>query len=133
MSGWYLDGKEKLLQRVIPEEALFYVVGVNDAYEFDENHSLFTDFDEDVILEETALANVTMSGGVLKADNVTWLNAGLGIVDRSLILTGVVIYLKLDDTGTLLAYINSAYAGLPQNLVGVSVTSQWDSRGIFKL
>lgn len=133
MSGWYLDGKEQLLARTIPAEAGVYALGVNEDYAYDATHTDFDVLEPHVLLPEKQLANVSFTGGVLKADNPRWLAAGAGVLDRSLKLTGVVVYFKLDDTGTLLAYIDSAFAGLPQTVEGIDVTAEWDSRGILKL
>lgn len=133
MSGWYLDGKESLLARTIPPEALVYVLGVNEDYEFNEAHDNFDVFTPHVILPELELNNVTFDDGIMKADNPKWAAAGAGIEDRSLELQGVVIYFKLDDAGSLLAFIDSAVAGLPQTLTGVNVTGRWHPSGILKL
>jgi hypothetical protein len=133
MSGWYLDGKEQLLARTIPAEAGVYALGVNEDYAYDATHTDFDVFEPYILLPEKQLANVTFVGGVLKADYTKWVAAGAGVLDRSLKLTGVVIYFKLDDSGALLAYIDSAAAGLPQSVGGVDVTAKWDERGILKL
>jgi hypothetical protein len=84
-------------------------------------------------LPEVELQNVIINGAVLDADDQIWLGAGAGIVDRSLILAGVIIYFQKDSVGTLLAYINSASVGLPQTVTGTNVTAYWDARGILKL
>lgn len=133
MSGWYLDGLEQLLARTIPNTALVYAVGVNDAYVFDENHTNTGVFTGDIILPEAELQNVTFTGGVLDADDYKWLAAGAGILDRSLSLKGVVIYFRDGGFGALLAYIDSATVGLPQTLTGVNVTARWHDSGILRL
>jgi hypothetical protein len=133
VSGWFLNGKEQLLARTIPPEAGVFVVGVNEDYVFDDGQVDFSVVDPTVILPEIQLTEVTFTGGILNADNVKWLAAGAGITDISLNLLGVIVYFKLDDTGSLLAFIDRAVVGLPQTLTGVNVTAYWDARGILKL
>lgn len=133
MSGWFLDGKEQLLARTIPQEAGVYIAGVNEDYIFDEGQVDFSIIDPTVILSEIQLTDVTFTDGVLDAADVQWLAAGAGIIDRSLVLIGVVIYFKLEDSGTLLAFLDSAVIGLPQLLTGVNVTGKMPANGILKL
>jgi hypothetical protein len=133
VSGFYTDGKEQLLARTIPVDAGVFVVGVNDTYAFDPTHVDFTPITQYILLPEKQLTAVTFTGGILDADDVQWLAAGAGVVDRSLILAGVIIYFQKDAVGTLLTYINSSAVGLPQTLDGSNVTAKWDSRGILKL
>ena len=133
MSGWYVDGKEQLLARTVPGEAGVFAVGVNEDYDYDESHTDFTFITPCILLPEKELTGVTFTDGVLRASNPVWLEAGAGISDRSLNLIGVVIYFQLEDAGTLLAFIDSASAGLPQTLEGVKVTAKWASAGILKL
>jgi hypothetical protein len=133
VSGWFLDGKEQLLARTIPQEAGVYIVGVNDDYEFDEGQVDFSLITPNIILPEIQLVNVTFTGGVLDADDTQWLAAGAGIIDRSLTLIGVVVYFQLDDAGTLLAFLDTAVVGLPQTLTGVNVTARMPANGLLKL
>jgi hypothetical protein len=133
MSGWYLDGKEQLLARTIPEAAGVYMVGVNIDYDYVETHTDFAAFEDFVILPEAELQNVTFTNGVLDADNYKWLSAGINLAGKSPILQGVIVYFKLADAGTLLAFIDSAQVGLPQTLNGSNVTGQWAENGILKL
>ncbi len=134
MSGWYTVGKEDLLSRVIPAEALVYVLGVNNGYVFDASHTDFALFTPHILLPEQALPNPSFAGGVLDGDNMVWFAAAGDVEDdRSLLLQGVVVYFKLGDVGTLLAFIDSASAGLPQTLTGVNVTAKWNPAGILKL
>jgi hypothetical protein len=133
MSGWYLDGKESLLARTVPEAAGVWIVGVNEDYIYDEAHTDFTFITPHILLPEQQLVGVNFNGGILRAGNPTWLAAGAGIVDRSLNVQGVIIYFQLADAGTLLAYIDSAQVGLPQTLTGVDVTGKFASNGILKL
>lgn len=133
MSGWYLDGKESLLARTIPAEAGVYIVGVNGDYIYDEAHSDFAPITPHILLPEKLLTGVSFTGGILRAANPIWNAAGLGVSDRSLSLAGVIIYFQLEDAGTLLAYIDSATAGLPQTLTGVDVTAKFATNGILKL
>lgn len=133
MSGWYLDGKEQLLSRSIPADAGVFVVGVNDEYVFSESDTDFANITAHILLPEAQLSGVTFTNGVLRATNVVWTAAGIGITDRSLILAGAIFYFKKDDAGTLLAFVDSAQAGLPQAVTGVNVTALWDGRGILKL
>ena len=133
MSAFYDDGLQSLLARTIPDTAGVYVVGVNDEYVFDKTHVDFTPITPHIILPEAQLQNVTFTAGFLNADDYKWLAAGAGLVGVSLALTGVVIYFQEGATGTLLAYIDSASAGLPQTLTGVDVTAFWDPRGILKI
>jgi len=133
MSGWYDDGLEQLLARTIPTEAGVYAIGVNEDYAYDRTHTDPAIFAPYILLPEQQLQNVSFTGGVLDADDTKWIAAGAGVLDRSLILTGVVIYFQLADQGSLLAYINSASLGLPQTVTGVDVTAHWDPRGILEL
>lgn len=133
MSGFYLVGKQDLLSRSIPAEAEVYVLGVNNAYVFDETHDDFAIFEPHILLPEAQLLGVTFTNGILKATNHKWIAAAAGVVDRSLSLTGIVVYFKLGDVGSLLAFIDSAQAGLPQVLTGVDVTANWNAAGILKL
>lgn len=133
MSGYYDDGLESLLARTIPSTAGVYAVGVNDEYIFDPTHVDFTPITPHIILPEAQLQNVTFTKGFLDADNYKWLAAGAGVVGVSLNLTGVIIYFQEGSVGTLLAYIDSASAGLPNTLTGVNVTARWDARGILKI
>jgi hypothetical protein len=133
MSGFYLVGKQDLLERAIPSDAGVWAVGVNADYIFDTTHSDFAVFTPHILLPEAQLSGVTFDGGILRANEQTWIAAGAGVVDRSLQLKGIVIYFQLGDVGSLLAYIDSAQAGLPQLVTGVNVTAKWDTRGILKL
>jgi len=133
VSGWYTAGKEALLARTIPSDAGVFCVGVNDEYAFDASHVDFTPITPHILLPEIELTDPTFVGGVLDAADQQWIAAGAGVVDRSLILAGVIIYFQKDTTGTLLAFIDSASVGLPQTLTGTNVTAYWDARGILKL
>jgi hypothetical protein len=133
MSGWYLDGKESLLARTVPDTAGIFVVGVNDEYTFDESHVDFAPITAHILLPETQLSGVSFTNGVLRATNPKWTAAGAGIVDRSLILQGLIVYFQLDTTGTLLAFLDSAAAGLPQAASGADVTAKFNALGILKL
>lgn len=133
MSGFYDDGLEQLLARTIPVDAGVYALGVNEDYVYDRTHTDFTIFTPHILLPEKELLNVSFTAGVLDADDSRWAAAGAGILDRSLNLTGIIVYFKLDDAGSLLAYIDSASVGLPQTLTGVDVTAFWDARGILEI
>jgi hypothetical protein len=133
VSGWYLDGKESLLARTIAADAGVYAVGVNDEYVFDESHTDFTFVTPHILLPEAQLSGVSFSAGVLRATNQQWIAAGAGITDRSLILNGLIIYFQKDAVGTLLAFVDSASAGLPQTVTGVNVTAHFNAAGILKL
>lgn len=133
MSGWFLDGKESLLARTIPADAGVYVVGVNDEYVFNESDADFSGITPHILLPEAQLSGVSFTGGVLRASNQRWTAAGAGVLDRSLILVGLIFYFQKDDVGTLLAFADSASAGLPQTVTGSDVTAKWSPNGIFKL
>lgn len=133
VSEFYDDGLEQLLARTIPQEAGVYMLGVNDAYTFDRTHTSFDEFTPHILLPEKLLTNVTFTRGVLDADDPVWLAAGAGVLDRSLILAGVIVYFKLDDAGALLAFIDSAEVGLPQTVTGLNVTAFLDGRGILEI
>jgi hypothetical protein len=133
VSGWYLDGKEQLLARTIPQEAGVYAVGVNEDYVYDESHQDFVVITPYILLPEQQLSNVSFTNGILDADDTQWIAAAAGVVDRSLVLKGVIIYFQFEDSGTLLAYIDRATVGLPQTLTGVNVTARWAANGILKL
>lgn len=133
MSGWYLDGKEQLLARTIPADAGVYVVGINEDYIYDESHTDFTLITPCILLPEKLLTGVSFTDGILRAGNPTWTAAGAGVIDRSLSLQGIIVYFQLDDTGTLLAFIDSATVGLPQTLTGVDITAKIASNGLLKL
>jgi len=133
MSGFYDDGLEQLLARTIPTEAGVWALGVNEDYIYDRTHTDPAIFTPHILLPEQQLSGVSFTGGVLNADDTQWLAAGAGVTDRSLVLKGIIIYFQLDTTGSLLAYIDSASAGLPSTLEGTNVTAQWDARGILKI
>jgi hypothetical protein len=133
VSSFYDTGLQGLLERTIPAEAGVYVVGVNDEYVFNKGHSDFTPITPHIILPETQLQHVTNTAGFLDADDIRWVAAGSGIADRSLVLIGVIIYFKLADEGSLLAFIDSAAVGLPVTLSGMDATATWDARGILKI
>lgn len=133
MSGWYSVGKEGLLARTIPQDAGIYIIGVNEDYEYDQSHTDLAEFTAYILLPELLLSGATFTNGVLRATNPFWASAGAGISDRSLVLQGVAVYFSLDAQATLLAFIDSAAAGLPQLLEGVDVTGKWSSSGILKL
>lgn len=133
MSGWYLDGKEQLLARTIPTEAGVFVVGVNEDYEYDPLHTEFASISPHILLPEKELSNVTFTNGTLRADDVQWVAAAAGVVDRSLNLQGVIIYFQFEDAGTFLAFIDRSIVGLPLTLTGVNVTARWHENGILKL
>lgn len=133
MSGWYLDGLQQLLTRTIPESAGIWAVGVNDDYVFDETHIDFTPITPHILLPEQQLSDVTIENALLDAADTVWLAAGADVLDRSLILKGVIIYFQDVTLGALLTYIDSATVGLPQTLTGVNVTAKWDARGILRL
>lgn len=133
MSGWFLDGKEQLLARTIPQAAGVFMVGVNEDYVYDEGQVDFSEITPHIILPEIQLVSVTFTNGILDADDVQWLAAGAGIEDRSLVLIGAIFYFQLDTEGTLLAFIDSAVVGLPQTLTGVNVTAKMPANGILKL
>lgn len=133
MSAFYNAGREGLLARTIPAAAGVFAVGVNDEYVFDANHIDFTPITPHILLPEAGLDSVTFTNGVLDAADYQWIAAAAGVVDRSLILQGVIIYFQLDTEGTLLAFIDAASAGLPSTLTGVNVTARWDARGILRI
>ena len=133
MSGFYDDGREQLLARTIPEAAGVFAIGVNEDYVYDATHTDFDIFAPYILLPEQELSNVSFSRGILDADDTEWLGAGAGIIDRSLVLAGVVIYFQLAGEGSLLAYINSASVGLPQTLTGVNVIATWAAAGILRI
>lgn len=134
MSGYYLDGKEQLLARTIPQEAGVYIVGVNTDYEFNEGQTSFELIDPFVILPEQELTSVTFTNGVLDADDPQWIAAGAGAdPEDNVTILGVVIYFKLEDAGTLLAFIDGPSVGLPLTLKGVNVTAIFDATGILEL
>lgn len=133
MSGWYLAGKEGLLARTIPQAASIYTVGINEDYVYDESHTDLSIFTPHILLPELLLTGVDFTGGILRGTNPSWAAAGAGISDRSLILQGVAIYFGLDAERTLLAFIDSGAAGLPQTLTGVDISGRWGSNGILKL
>lgn len=132
MSGYYNIGREGLLARTIPAEAGIFVIGVNDGYDFDPTHTDFNIFEPFLLMPEAELQNATFTDGFLKGDNITWTEVGAGVEDRSLMLQGVVIYFKLGDEGALLAFIDSAQAGLPQIATGVNITAKWSPLGILR-
>ena len=134
MSAWYSKGLEGLLSRVIPEAAVFFVFGVSTAYEFDPNHEITGDITEDyVILPVQELASVTMTGGVLDAADVLWERVTPSFEVNE--IQGVIIGLSWDSGAQtkLLAFIDSASAGLPQVLTGVNITARWSANGILKI
>lgn len=134
MSGWFLDGKEDLLARVIPQEAGVWMVGLNSDYEFNENQTTYSLLEPFVILPAQELTSVTFTNGVLDADDPEWIAAGAGAApEDNLELIGVVVFFALDDAATLLAFIDSAVVGLPQTLSGVNVTGRIASNGILRL
>lgn len=134
MSGYYLDGKEQLLARTIPQEAGVWIVGVNTDYDFNEGQTAFDLIEPYVILPEQELTTVTFTDGILDADDVQWIAAGAGAdPEDNVTIQGVVIYFKLDDAGTLLAFIDGPAVGLPLTLKGVNVTAIFDPTGILQL
>jgi len=133
MSGFYNGIKQALLSRAVPSAATLCAVGVNDTYVFDATDDALADFNADILLPEATLSSVTYTNGILDAADQEWANAGAGISDRSLILTGVILYFKYGSDVWLIAYIDSASAGLPQSLTGVDITAIWDSAGILQL
>ncbi len=133
MSGFYLVGKEDLLSRDIPPEAAVTVFGVNDEYAYDASHTEFAIFADFILLPTQPLVNASFINGILKADEVVWLAAGAGVLDRSLNLQGIVVMFTLADAATLFAFIDSAQVGLPQTVTGVNVTAKWNPLGILKL
>ena len=133
MSGWYLDGKESLFARTIPAEAGVYFIGVNEDYSYVDSDVDFTNITPYILLPEQQLAGVSFTNGILRASSPTWTAAGAGVSDRSLNLQGLIFYFKLADAGTLLAFIDSASAGLPSVLTGVDVTAIFGNGGILKL
>lgn len=134
MSGFYLIGKEELLARNIPPEAVVMIAGVNTDYEFNENQTEWSLIAPYVILPEQELTSVTFTNGVLDADNVQWIAAGAGAESEdNITLLGVVIFFQLGDVGTLFAFIDGPAVGLPLTLSGVNVTAIFDEDGILAL
>lgn len=134
MSGFYSKGLEGLLSRVIPEAAVFFVVGVSGVYTFDSSHETIAEIPENsVLLAAQELANVTMTGGVLDADDPLWERVTTEEEDSTIV--GVVIFMAWDSGAQtrLLAYMDSASAGLPQVLTGVNITGRWNASGILKI
>jgi hypothetical protein len=134
VSGWFLIGKEELLSRVIPAEAGVWIAGVNTDYEFNEGQTEYSLIEPFVILPAMELTNVTFTNGVMDADDPQWIAAGAGAEpEDNLDLNGVIIFFALEDSATLLAYIDRPAVGLPQTLKGVNVTCRFDTDGILKL
>lgn len=134
MSGFYNKGLEGLLSRVIPEAAVFFVVGVNEDYVFDSADENITAIPEDsVVLAAAELSNVTTVDGILKADNYKWERVTSAADDPN--VRAVVIFLAWDSGAQtrLLAYIDSAEVGIPQVLTGVNITAKWNTSGILKI
>jgi hypothetical protein len=134
VSGWFLDGKEDLLARVIPEEATPWIVGVNSDYVFNEGQTAYSLIEPHIILPAQELTSVTYTNGVLDADDPEWIAAGAGAApEDNLELIGVIVFFALGDAATLLAFIDSAVVGLPQTLSGVNVHGRIAANGLLKL
>lgn len=134
MSGWFLIGKEELLSRVIPEAAEAWIVGVNTDYDFNEGQTEYSLIEPFIILPAQLLTSVTFTDGILDADDPEWIAAGAGAdPEDNIDLQGVIVFFALDDTATLLAFIDSAVIGLPQTLSGVNVTGRIAANGLLKL
>lgn len=134
MSAFYSAGLEGLLSRVIPGAAVFFVLGVNGIYEFDSSHEISGDIPVNaVVLPSQELTSVTMTGGVLDAADVLWERVEPTFEDNN--VAGVIIGLSWDSGAqtSLLAFIDSASAGLPSTLTGVNITAKWNSAGILKI
>ena len=135
MSQFYPKGLEALLARTIPESASFFVCGLGEGYEYSATHVDLADV-EDFILSgmgAEALAGVTMTNGVLDANDVQWL-AVVPDPEQSQVV-GVVIFMSWDSGAStqLLAWIDDPALGLPQALTGVNITARWKDAGILKI
>lgn len=135
MSQFYPKGLEALLARTVPESASFFVCGLGEGYEYSTTHVDLTDIADFILsgMGAEALAGVTMTNGVLDANDVQWL-AVVPDAEQSQV-QGVVIYMSWDSGAStqLLAWIDDPVLGLPQALTGVNITARWKSTGILKI
>jgi hypothetical protein len=134
VSGFYLDGKQELLARVIPQAAGVWIVGVNTDYDFNEGQTAYSLIEPFIILPAQELTSVTFTDGVLDADNPVWIAAGAGAApEDNLELDRSRCLLRTGRRATLFAFIDSATVGLPQTLSGVNVTARIAANGLLKL
>lgn len=135
MSGFYLEGLQGLLERSIPAEALIFVAGINDEYTFNSAHDLSNINPDHIVLPAEELADATFINGVLDGTDTEWFNVLIPEEPISPNLAAAVIYFSWNAGAntSLLAYIDSASAGLPQTLTGVNVTAKWSIPGILSI
>lgn len=125
----YPAAKQSLLKGDLDLDGTVKVVGVTSGYTYSTAHDNLDDVTGGLRVATGTLANKTFASGVFDADNVTF-TAVSGSAIAALIL-----YL---DTGTestskLIAYIDSASAGLPVTPNGGDITLTWNASGIFAL
>lgn len=136
MSGIYPLARENFLTWLLsgagaPAGAAdICIIGVTSAYVYSDTHETLADVSgAAVCIAEQTLANVTLVGGVIDADDL----AVTGITTGPT-LDAFIVYAKWATTEQLLFYIDSATDGtLPQILSTSKMNIQWPVAGIGKI
>lgn len=134
MSAVYPTFREQLLSWALnanpPAGLLFYVIGVDSGYTYNAAHNDLADVPgASITIPEVALASVTITGGVVDADNVSL--SGLDTADS---LDALIIYMKDGAAASYLAaYIDeSADGSIPQTIDSTLGLISWNASGIFR-
>ena len=120
----YPEGKDNILSGNIDllNDTIKAVLIDTGTYTYNTAHDAYDDL-SGVVGTATTIANITVTSGVVDGDDVTFSSVTGNSVEA------IVIY---KDSGTpstsyLIAYIDSASAGLPVTPNGGDITIQWSS------
>lgn len=136
MSAVYPKFRENLVTWALngggPVTSEFRVRGLNNDYVYSDAHDSLGDVvaSTPYVTEEIVLENVTVTNGILDADNVDFAEQTLGET-----LQAILVYLwdTTAEVGYPAAYINSSTdATLPQLIEQVSGQIRWNPAGICK-
>lgn len=135
MSAVYPKFREKLLSWALnanaPAGLAFYAIGVDSSYAYNAAHvNLGNVPGGSIVIVEQALASVTITDGVVDADNVSV--AGLDTTD---VLDALLVYAKDGAAASYLAaYIDDSVDGsIPQDIDSTSAQIKWNAAGIFRV
>lgn len=136
MSAVYPSFKARLMSLLVgagvPSGADLYVVGVDDSYVYDPDHTTFEDLDvESIVFPPAELIGFTLDGTTLDAPDI---EIGAATVGKT--LHGVIILFAWDDEveTALVAYMNqTSNVTLPQQIVTGQLKLFWSDEGICRV
>jgi hypothetical protein len=127
----YPAAKEQFLQGGIDlsSSTIRAVLIDTGTYTYSAAHDAYDDLSGIVGTESDAIGNKTFTAGVFDGDNITFSSVTGNTAEA------IVVFVDSGTASTdlLLAYIDSASAGLPATPNGGDITVTWNGSGIFAL